>query len=276
MSDLPTRPLTGWRARAHEVIYESDTPAGKAFDVVLIMLIITSVMVVMLGSVKEIEIQHSGWLSTAEWAFTILFTIEYGLRLLCVAKPSSYAKSFFGIVDLLSILPTYISVLVPGAHVLSVVRMLRILRIFRVLKLGGYVRESETLYLALMASRRKIYVFIFSVMTLVTIFGAIMYFVEGGEGGFTSIPQGVYWAVVTLTTVGYGDISPTTEWGKAIASVIMVMGYGIIAVPTGIVTAELTSVGNVSGAVSGQACRACGTGRHQPDAKFCRACSARL
>ena len=276
MAEEKPQRLTGWRLRAHEVIYESDTPSGKAFDVVLILAIIASVLIVMLESVESIEARYGDQLRAAEWVFTILFTIEYGMRLLCVSRPASYAKSFFGIVDLLSILPTYLSVLVEGAHVLSVVRMLRILRIFRVLKLVTYVRESEALFLALMASRRKIAVFVFGVVTLVTIFGALMYFIEGPEGGFTSIPRGVYWAIVTLTMVGYGDIAPTTDWGQAVASVIMIMGYGIIAVPTGIVTAELTSMGTGPTTVSGQACPACSVGRHQPDAKYCRSCGTLL
>ena len=269
--------LSGWRARAHEIIYESDTPAGKLFDVLLILAIVTSIAVVMLESVQVVDERFGDQLRIAEWIFTLLFTAEYGMRLLCVGRPVRYARSFFGIVDLLAILPTYASLLVPGTQALLVIRTLRILRVFRVLKLANYVAESETLMRALIASRRKIAVFVFGVLTLVVIFGSAMYMIEGPEHGFTSIPRGVYWAIVTMTTVGYGDISPQTNIGQAVAAVIMVMGYGIIAVPTGIVTAELThQPAPPSASVSGQACPQCGVGGHEPGAGFCRRCGARL
>jgi voltage-gated potassium channel len=269
----PDQRLTGWRARGHEIIYESDTPAGKTFDLVLLLVILASVAVVMMESMRELRAEHGPALRIAEWGFTLLFTVEYVLRLLCVARPARYARSFFGLVDLLSILPTYVSLLVPGAQALTVIRTLRILRVFRVLKLVHYVSESETLMRALLASRRKIEVFLFTILSLVTIFGSIMYLVEGPEHGFTSIPRGIYWAVVTMTTVGYGDISPQTPLGQSIATFIMILGYGIIAVPTGIVTAELSRSPE---AVSGQSCSNCSAGGHRPDAAFCRRCGAKL
>ena len=273
MGGVKDTPTHGWRARGHEIIFESDTPAGKAFDVALILAIVLSIAVVVLESVEEVHGKWGGVLQAAEWGFTLLFTAEYVLRLLCVARPVRYARSFFGVVDLVSFLPTYLSVLLPGAHVLLVVRVLRVLRIFRVLKLATYVGEAEALMRALRASRRKIIVFLFGVFTLVVIFGSLMYEIEGPASGFTSIPRGIYWAVVTLTTVGYGDISPQTNGGQALSAIIMVLGYGILAVPTGIVTAEL-----VAGAkpVSGQACRACGTEGHDVDAVHCKICGARL
>jgi len=264
----------GWRRRVHEVIFESDTPSGKAFDVLLILAILSSIFVVMLESIEDVRVQYGTQLRTAEWAFTILFTVEYSLRLWCVYRPAHYARSFFGLVDLLAILPTYASVLFPGAQAMLVIRTVRILRVFRVLKLANYVAESELLVQALFASRRKIQIFLFAVFTLVVVFGALMYLVEGPENGFTSIPRGLYWAVVTMTTVGYGDISPQTNLGQAIAAVIMVLGYGIIAVPTGIVTAELARPTQTT--VSGQACPSCGAGGHDVDAVFCRLCGSRM
>ena len=266
---------TGWRATAHEVIFESDTPAGKAFDVLLIAAIVASIAVVMLESVESVRLEYAGGLRAAEWIFTLLFTLEYGLRLVCVSRPGRYARSFFGVVDLLAILPTYASLLVPGTQALIVIRTVRILRVFRVLKLANYVSESETLVRALYASRRKVAVFVFAVLTLVVICGALMYLIEGPKYGFTSIPRGMYWAVVTLTTVGYGDISPQTNFGQALSALIMILGYGIIAVPTGIVTAELTRSGGHH-EISGRACPACGAGGHDVDAGFCRLCGARM
>jgi len=263
-----------WRNRWHEIIFESDTPAGKAFDVGLILLILLSIVAVMLDSVAGVAAEHGQLLDVAEWIFTVLFTIEYGMRLLCVRRPLRYAFSFFGLVDLLSILPTYASLLVPGTEALLAIRVLRVLRVFRVLKLANYVSESEALMRAMYASRRKVSVFLFTVFTLSIVFGSLMYVIEGPANGFTSIPRGVYWALVTLTTVGYGDISPQTDWGQAVAVLIMVLGYGIIAVPTGIVTAELVHPGEKS--VSGQACAECGAGGHRVDSRFCRFCGSKL
>ena len=272
----PTRTrLRGWRSKGHEIIFEADTKIGKAFDVGLILSIFLSVIAVLLESVTEVRNQHGTLLRAAEWFFTVLFTVEYLLRLTCVEKPARYARSFFGLVDLLAILPTYISVLIPGAQAMLVIRTLRILRVFRVLKLATYVRESEQLMRAMTASRRKIAVFLFVVASISVIFGSIMYLVEGPANGFTSIPRGIYWAIVTLTTVGYGDISPQTSIGQSIAACIMVLGYGIIAVPTGIVTSELTRSA-MTGSVSTRACPACGTTGHDAAASFCKLCGSGL
>lgn len=262
------------RRRLHEIIFEADTPAGKWFDVVLIISIVASVGVVMLDSVEIWRGRYGGMLHGLEWGFTLLFTAEYLLRLFCVRRPLGYAVSFLGVVDLLAILPTYVSLLVPGSQYLIVIRVLRVLRVFRVLKLANYIGEASVLSRALRASRRKITVFLLAVLTLVVIFGSLMYLIEGPANGFTSIPRGVYWAIVTMTTVGYGDISPKTNPGQALAAVIMILGYAIIAVPTGIVASELGQVAKVR--VSTQACPECMAEGHDPDAVFCKYCSARL
>ncbi|TKJ36429.1 MAG: ion transporter [Planctomycetes bacterium B3_Pla] len=263
-----------WREVLFEVIFEADTPAGKWFDIVLIITILLSVMTVMLDSVSGIREKHGQLLSSAEWFFTILFTIEYILRLLCVGRPVRYAVSFFGIVDLLAILPTYMSLLLPSSRYLAVVRVLRVLRIFRVLKLGHHTKEAAMLRKALYASRRKILVFLFAVLTLVVIIGSLIYVIEAQKGDFTSIPRSVYWAVVTLTTVGYGDISPQTAPGQFLAAIVMILGYSIIAVPTGIVTAEL-SVAH-KGQSNTQACPDCSAEGHDSDARYCKFCGAKL
>lgn len=278
------RKHAAWRRRLNEVIFGADTPAGKAFDVVLLLVIMSSLAVVMLDSVKSIHAEHGTLLRAAEWTFTILFTIEYLLRLVCVERPARYARSFFGIVDLLAVLPTYVSVFIPGEQALLVVRTLRILRVFRVLELSSFVNESEQLAQALAASKRKIQVFVLTVVILVVIFGSLMYLIEGAESGFTSIPRGVYWAIVTMTTVGYGDIAPATNLGQVIAACIMILGYGIIAVPTGIVSAELTrgdrrrsqSERPSTSLSSGRACPGCGADGHAADANFCRLCATEL
>ena len=262
------------RERAFEVIFESHTPAGKAFDVLLIATILASTLVVMLESVAAFRENYGPLLRWLEWFFTIGFTVEYALRLWCVDRPSRYARSFFGVVDVLSILPTYASLLVPGAQTLIVIRSIRILRIFRVLKLVHYMSEMETLTRALHASRRKILVFLFTVLSLVSILGCLMYLIEGPEHGFTSIPRGIYWAIVTMTTVGYGDISPQTSMGQFLAAIAMILGYGIIAVPTGIVTAELTQ--QRPGPPARRACPGCGAAGHDEDASFCNHCGTRL
>jgi voltage-gated potassium channel len=268
-------PDAPWRKKLHEIIFEADTAAGKAFDVALIVSILLSVVAVMLESVKTIEQSYGSLLRTLEWLLTILFTIEYILRLLCVTRPLQYATSFFGLVDLLAILPTYLSLLLPGSHYLLVIRTLRLLRVFRVLKLVQYVSEAHLLKQALYASRRKIAVFLFTVLTLVIIIGALMYVIEGEAGGFTSIPRSMYWAIVTLTTVGYGDIAPQTGIGQTLAALVMVLGYGIIAVPTGIVTVELSQLYTAS-ALSTQACPACAAEGHDVDAIYCKFCGTRL
>src|SRR5918993_5102556 len=233
------RPATRRRARLHQVIFESDTAAGRDFDLALIWLILLSVATVVLESVRQIREQYGQLLYALEWVFTLLFTIEYFLRLLSVRRPLRYATSFFGVVDLLAIIPTYLSIFVPGSQYLLVIRILRLLRVFRLLKLTEYVAEADTLRRALRASRRKISVFLSAVILLVVIIGALMYVIEGEAHGFTSIPISIYWAIVTLTTVGYGDLSPRTPFGQILASIVMIIGYGIIAVPTGIVSVEL-------------------------------------
>ena len=264
--------LSGWRLRLQEIIFESDTLAGKWFDVLLIVSISLSVLVVMLDSVATIERQHGDLLLIAEWSFTILFTIEYLMRLICVGRPLAYAYSLFGIVDLLSILPTYLSLFLPGTHYLVVIRILRVLRIFRVLKLVQYISESRLLIQALYSSRRKITVFLLAVLTLVVILGSLMYVIEGEEHGFTSIPRSIYWAIVTLTTVGYGDISPQTALGQTLSAIVMILGYSIIAVPTGIISAELTQAISSRSAI----CPKCSLDGHDSDARFCKNCGAEI
>ena len=263
-----------WRSKLHEIIFEANTPAGKIFDLVLIVLIILSVLCVMLDSVSEFRATYSTTLRVLEWFFTVVFTIEYGLRLLCVQRPWRYAVSFYGLVDLLSILPAYLSLVVAGTHYLLVVRLLRILRIFRILKLVNYLGEARQLTRALMASRRKVGVFLFTVVTLVVILGSLMYVVEGERNGFTSIPRSIYWAIVTLTTVGYGDIAPRTDLGQFLAAFIMILGYAIIAVPTGIVTVEMSNVFRQP--VDNRACPICAAEGHDHNALYCIFCGGQL
>lgn len=267
-------PRSRRRRILHEVIFEADTKAGKLFDELLIISILVSVAAVMLDSIASIQINYGDLLYGIEWFFTIVFTVEYGLRLSCVGRPLKYATSFYGLVDLLAIIPTYLSLLLPGSQYLLVIRILRILRIFRILKLVTYLGEAQMLMQAMRASRRKIAVFIYTVLTLVVIFGSLMYVIEGEANGFTSIPRSIYWAIVTLTTVGYGDISPQTPIGQALASVVMVFGFAIIAVPTGIVTAEMSQVYRKK--VSTQACPECSAEGHDPDARHCKYCGAGL
>lgn len=262
------------RRRIFEVVFHTADRAGRLFDVVLIVAILASVGVVMLDSVETLRVRYFDAFYVAEWFFTVIFTIEYLVRLWVVRRPLRYARSFFGVVDLLAILPTYISLIVPGAQYLLAVRILRALRIFRVLKLANYLDEANQLSRALAASRRKILVFIFVVLTLVTVMGSMMYLIEGGENGFTSIPRSVYWAVVTVTTVGYGDISPATPLGQALALMLMIMGYGIIAVPTGIVTVELNR--DRANRQRHERCPTCGLEDHDLDARFCKRCGTHL
>ncbi len=271
-SHKPEQSNRRWQLTLHEVIFEADTFSGKLFDVLLILCIVLSVIGVMIESMASVRSRYGALLMQAEWFFTILFTLEYLVRLSAVRKPWLYAKSFWGIVDLLGFLPTYVSLLIPGSEVLRVVRVLRVLRIFRVLRLTRYVSAAGLLRQSLIASRRKIAVFLVAVATLVIILGSLMYMIEGEEHGFTSIPISIYWAIVTLTTVGYGDISPQTAAGKVLASFIMILGYGIIAVPTGIVTAEIVQASKQS--VSTQACPSCSAEGHDPDARFCKYCGA--
>jgi voltage-gated potassium channel len=265
---------SSWRARWHEIIFEADTPAGKRFDVALLVLILLSVLAVSLESVGELREAYGRTLRATEWAFTGLFTVEYVMRLMCVRRPLRYMVSFYGIVDLLAILPTYLSVLVPGSQSLLVIRAFRLLRVFRILKLTHFVGEARLLSAAMRASTRKIIVFLAVVMTSVLIAGTLIYVVEGEEHGFTSIPVSVYWAIVTMSTVGYGDIAPETVLGRIIASALMILGYAIIAVPTGIVTVELSSAARLS--TNTQACPSCGAGGHDNDARYCKYCGSKL
>jgi voltage-gated potassium channel len=269
------RPATRsrWRARLHEVIFEADTPAGRAFDVCLLIAILVSVITVVLESVAGIRREYGGVLRAVEWALTVAFTIEYGLRLVAVDRPWRYARSLFGLADLLAVVPTYLALLLPAAQSLMVIRAIRLLRVFRILKLAHFLDEAQQLVLALRASRRKITVFLGGIVTIVVIMGALMYLVEGEEHGFTSIPTSMYWAVVTMTTVGYGDVAPRTPLGQLLAAVLMILGYAIIAVPTGIVSVELARTGRP---VSRQACPACSAEGHDVDATHCKYCGAPL
>jgi voltage-gated potassium channel len=262
-----------WRARLHEIIFEADTPAGRAFDVGLLVAIVVSVIAVMLESVAGIRHAYGGALRGLEWTLTVVFTIEYALRLMAVDRPWRYARSFFGLVDFLAVAPTYLALILPEAQTLIVIRAIRLLRVFRIFKLAHFLGEAQQLALALRASGRKITVFLGSIVTVVVITGALMYIVEGEEHGFTSIPTSMYWAVVTMTTVGYGDIAPRTPLGQTLAAVLMILGYAIIAVPTGIVSVELAKTGR---AVSRQACPACGAEGHDHDAIHCKYCGASL
>jgi len=270
------RPAPGRRARLHEIIFEADSRAGRLFDLALIWLILLSVATVILESVRQVRLQYGQLLYALEWLFTLLFTLEYLLRLLSVRRPLRYATSFFGVVDLLAIIPTYLSILVPGSQYLLVIRILRLLRVFRLLKLSEYVTEADTLRRALHASQRKISVFLSAVILLVVIIGALMYVIEGEAHGFTSIPVSIYWAIVTLTTVGYGDLSPRTPFGQILASIVMIIGYGIIAVPTGIVSVELAHAVRAQQEVSRQSCPECSAEGHDPDAHYCKYCGASL
>lgn len=264
------------RQRMYRVIFESDTPAGRWFDIVLMALIVASVGVVVFDSVHVLADRHQAVLGRLEWVFTGLFTAEYLARLYCAQDRRGYALSFFGVIDLLAVLPTYLALLFPELHALLDIRMLRLLRIFRVLKLTEYVAEYRYLGRALAASRRKILVFLFTVSIVVLIMGTLLYVVEGPGNGFTSIPMSVYWAITTMTTVGFGDITPKTDLGRAIASAMMLMGWGVLAVPTGIVTAEMVQEAQGGRRARGLRCPSCrGTGLSRTD-RFCRHCGAAL
>ena len=263
------------RDRIRIIIFEADTKAGRRFDVTLIGMILLSVLTVMLDSVPQINAKYGQQLYYAEWFFTVLFTVEYAVRLWCIEHSWGYAKSFYGVVDLLSVLPTYLSLWFPGAQFFLAVRILRVLRVFRVLRMVRYVGEAELIAQALAASRRKIIVFVASVLALMVIFGALMYVVEGGTNpAFASIPHSIYWAVTTMTTVGYGDITPTTPLGQSLASFIMIMGYGIIAVPTGIVTLELNEANRRQ--ANTRTCSDCSAEGHSREASYCWRCGAPL
>ncbi|MDN3723873.1 ion transporter [Aequorivita sp. SDUM287046] len=272
-----------WRYRLHEIIYEADTPMGKLFDVTLLILILLSIVFVMLESVHEFDLKYHKLLYIGEWIITIFFTIEYIARIITVKKPRAYIFSFYGIIDFLSTIPLYLSFIFAGSSFLLSVRALRLLRVFRILKITRYIGEASKLRKALMNSKAKIFVFLFAVLIISVIAGTLMYIIEGPENGFTSIPVSVYWCIVTLTTVGFGDIAPTTPLGQLLATLIMILGYGIIAVPTGIVSAEYSRrmekkdvLGQDYVHVNTQACPNCGAQRHRDDAKYCHKCGERL
>lgn len=267
------RPDDGWRLRLYIIIFEADTRAGRLFDVTLIAAILVSVAAVVLDSVPRVSGAAGRELRVLEWGFTLLFTFEYLARLICVRRPLSYALSAFGIIDLLAVLPTWLAFFYPDAYALLDVRILRLLRIFRIFKLGAYVAEYRALGLALAASRRKIFIFLSFVMMVVLVMGTLMYVVEGPANGFTSIPIGVYWAIVTMTTVGFGDITPQTEIGRFIAAIQMLLGWGILAVPTGIVSAEFTAQ---RVRPTTRTCHECLSEGHEPSARFCKDCGAVL
>lgn len=270
------RPVSGWRLRLYTIIFEADTRAGHVFDIALIVTIVASVAVVVADSMAPVHARHGTLLGVLEWVFTLAFTLEYVARLSCVRHPWRYARSAFGIIDLLALLPSYLAVVVPGANALIDVRVLRLLRIFRLLKLGHYVHEFRALGQALAASRRKILVFLSFVMLVVLVMGTLMYVVEGPDNGFSSIPVGVYWAITTMTTVGFGDIAPKTDLGRVIASMMMLLGWGTLAVPTGIVSAEFTAARVQGERPTTRTCHECLSEGHLPGARFCRDCGAPL
>jgi voltage-gated potassium channel len=275
------RPASGWRATLFRVIFESDTRAGLLFDQLLIVLILLSLAVVVADSVDSLSSRWGHVFNVLEWTFTLLFTLEYVLRLLCVTRPMRYARSFFGVIDVLAILPTYLALLVPGLHALIDVRVLRLLRVFRIFKLTTFMREYQAMGGALLASWRKIMVFLSAVLMIVVVMGTLMYVVEGPANGFVNIPTAIYWAITTMTTVGFGDITPKTDLGRFIASLMMLLGWGTLAVPTGIVTAEMTMQRRDEAAAAGarhpdRVCGVCGQEGHAPQAAYCHHCGASL
>ncbi|MDT0688270.1 ion transporter [Salegentibacter sp. F188] len=271
------KPTPKWKLKLHEVIYEADTPAGKFFDVALLIIILISVALVMLESVPEYFLKYYWEFYVAEWIITIIFSVEYILRVISIKRPKAYIFSFYGIVDLLSTIPTYIGLFVGGANLLFAIRALRLLRIFRILKITRYIGESNKLMEALKNSRAKIIVFLFAVLIICIIAGTLMHLVEGPEGGFNNIPLSIYWCIVTLTTVGFGDIAPVTPLGRLIASCIMITGYGIIAVPTGIVTSEYSKATSFKKPIKNtQACPVCNETKHLDNAEFCHNCGNKL
>ncbi|NPC55393.1 ion transporter [Caenimonas soli] len=270
------RPAGGWRLRLYRVIYESDTHAGRLFDQLIVAAIVISVAVVMADSVQVWHARHSTTFTSVEWFFTALFTVEYLARLVSVDRPLRYARSFFGIVDLVAVLPTYLALIFPELHALIDVRVLRLLRIFRIFRLTEYVADYQVMIEALVASRRKILVFLSAVIMVALILGTLLYVVEGPEHGFTDIPTAMYWAVTTITTVGFGDITPKTDIGRLIASVIMLIGWGTLAVPTGIVTAEMTVRRHARPLLVRRACTKCSAEGYGPEANFCQQCGTQL
>lgn len=268
--------IAQWRRSLYIIIFEADTRYGRRFDLGLIIAILFSSLIVTLESVPAIRSGYSVVLNRIDWALTLIFSLEYLLRLFCSPRPTRYARSFFGVIDLLSILPQFIALLVPQSRFLTAIRILRLLRIFRILKLARYLTESQLLINALRASRRKITVFLLMVLMLVIVLGTLMYVIEGESNGFTSIPVSIYWAIVTLTTVGYGDIAPKTPLGQGLASIVMIMGYGIIAVPTGIVSAEMVRGGEPRPRSTTRLCPDCCSEGHDWDAVYCKHCGATL
>jgi voltage-gated potassium channel len=275
MTGMNSSGHNAFKKRLYEIIFEADTAAGKTFDIILMFCIFSSILVIILESVNDIRVKYGAIIKVAEWIFTIAFTIEYCARVYAVSNKRNYVFSFFGIIDLLSILPTYLGLVFTGLQSLMVIRSLRLLRIFRVLKLARFVGEGKNLMTALRASRHKIIIFLFTVFTSIIISGTAMYLIEGPEHGFTSIPRSIYWAIVTMTTVGYGDIAPQTNIGQALASLIMILGYGIIAVPTGIVSSEMIHIKSRE-RLSTQTCPQCLAEGHDNDAKFCKYCGSIL
>jgi len=266
--------IAPWRENLYKVIFEAETPSGKLFDVLLLWAIILSVFVVLIESVGDIRQFHGESLRKMEWGFTLLFSVEYVLRLICTRKPFRYVWSFYGIVDLLAVLPTYLSFFMVGTQSFLVIRGLRFLRIFRIFKLARFVSEAKTLTRALRASRVKIAIFLGTVLTLTLVLGTLMYLIEGEANGFTSIPRSIYWAIVTMTTVGYGDITPHTFFGQVLASAMMILGYSIIAIPTGIVSVELAQASKLQ--VSTKTCPHCTREGHDFEALFCKYCGKKL
>ena len=284
MSSVPTpatadhdaqRPAAGWRLHAFRIVFEIDTPAGRRFDLALVTLILASLAVVVLDSVASISARWGTWFDVLEWAFTLAFSAEYVLRLACVRHPARYAFSALGLIDLLAIIPTYLAFLLPGMEALIDVRVLRLLRIFRILKLAAYVSEYGQLGQALIASRRKIAVFLSFVLLVVMVIATLMYVIEGPENGFTSIPVSMYWAITTITTVGFGDITPKSDLGRFLAAFMMLLGWGTLAVPTGIVSAEFVNQSQRNAAVQ-RRCAHCGNADHRPGAHYCHACGTAL
>ncbi len=266
-----------WQHKLHEILYEADTPMGKIFNMLLLIVILASIVLVMLESVASFDAEYHNFLNISEWIITILFSIEYIGRIIAVKKPLKYIFSFYGIIDLLSTIPKYLSIIFVGSHSLVALRALRLMRVFRILKLARYIGESTNFVIALKASRAKIAVFLSFVIILCIVLGTVMYLIESDQdSGFTSIPRSVYWAIVTLTTVGYGDIAPITPFGQFIASIIMIMGYGIIAIPTGIVSSEMTKSSSKKIQVNTQACPNCMAESHKDNADFCYNCGNHL
>lgn len=268
------REETKWREKTFKIIFGHDSVKGRVFDLILIITILFSVAIALLDSLDFLHVKYAKLFYTIEWVLTFVFTIEYIVRLMVIKNPLRFARSFYGIIDLFALLPMYLSIIFPGAQYLAVLRVLRILRIFEILHLRRYTRESSVLLDSLYNSWRKILVFLLAMLAIITVFGAIIYLIEGPENGFTSIPLSMYWALVSVSTVGFGDLAPVTPWGRIVASVLILIGYGIISVPTGIYTAELAT--SLRRKKDGRACESCGASGHEPNANYCDQCGAKL